>query len=74
MLVMLEPTTLPNTIWDALWGDKTAAIEVTNSGNEVPIATKVIPITKGGIPKANPMRSAALIKSLRKRLEQQVIQ
>ncbi len=56
MFAILEPMTLPITISES--PDKTAAIEVANSGNEVPKATIVIPITNGDIPKESPIFSA----------------
>jgi hypothetical protein len=56
ILVMLEPITLPTTISDC--PANTEAIEVANSGKEVPKATMVTPIIKGEIPIERPMDSA----------------
>jgi hypothetical protein len=56
MLVMLDPTALPITISED--PENTEAIDVANSGSEVPNATMVTPIINEGIPIANPTFSA----------------
>ena len=56
MLVTLEPTAFPTTISGE--PSTTANIELTSSGNEVPMATMVRPTTYDGTPKKMPSSSA----------------
>ena len=60
MLVMLDPKTLPITISEEFF--RTAIIEETSSGREVPIATIVTPVIKEGMPINFPIFSEALVK------------
>ena len=55
MLVIFDPTALPITTSDVPLYTET--IEVASSGNDVPNATIVTPITNDGIPKASPIFS-----------------
>ena len=56
MFVIFDPTALPMTISEVPL--KTLAIEVANSGSDVPNATIVTPMIKDGIPNDNPIFSA----------------
>jgi len=59
IFVILEPMTFPTTISED--PENTEAMEVANSGKEVPKATIVTPIINGDIPKDRPTFSAASI-------------
>lgn len=54
--MILDPTALPITISDD--PEKTDAIDVANSGSEVPNATIVTPMINEGMPMAKPTFSA----------------
>jgi len=56
ILVILEPVTFPATISGE--PSNTAIIEEASSGNDVPAATRLMPIIKGDMPRERPIFSA----------------
>ena len=57
ILTELEPVTFP-TAESAYWDDYAAVILANVSGRDVPIATKVIAVIWGSIPRTQPINSA----------------
>src|SRR3989338_4535506 len=56
MFAMFEPMTLPTAMDGLFWREATT--EVASSGNEVPMATMVNPITRGGMRRNRAKREA----------------